>query len=125
MHRGPMGGTLPLWFPALRERRFARRFIRQLLRSYSHVHGANSDLRGRALYREVLLHSKVVGPTEVDQVLLDADNSVDEWTAPGREALGFREVAHFALVSRHRALGHAGALVSFAAIVTEMIPADL
>jgi hypothetical protein len=113
------------WLISLQERMFARRIIKSLLKSYAQVHGSKPELTGTDLYREVLVHSGAVGADDVNRWLDDAEESVDEWTAPGRAELGLREVAHFLVVSRHRAKGHAGSLVSFASIVNAMVPAHL
>ncbi|HVY63735.1 MAG TPA: hypothetical protein VHH11_02850 [Gammaproteobacteria bacterium] len=50
---------------------------------------------------------------------------MDEWTAPGRHGLGLREVARFLVMSRYRDKGKAGGIVSFGAIVNELIPENL
>ncbi len=110
------------WFVSLRERLFARRVVRRLLKSYAAVHAAKPELSGTALYREVLLHSGAVDATQVDRWLVDAEDSVDEWTAPGRHGLGLREVAHFLVMSRYRDTGKPGATISFGSIVKALIP---
>lgn len=110
------------WLTSLRERRFARRLVKQLLTSHAAVRTAQPELTGEPLYRAVLLHSHTVDPEKVDEVLRDAEESVDAWTAGGRARLGFREVAHFVVMLRHRSEGHAGSLVSFRAIVNSLIP---
>ncbi len=35
------------------------------------------------------------------------------WTARGRDELGFREVAHYFVMSQYQAARHVGAVVSF------------
>jgi hypothetical protein len=113
------------WLTSLRERLFARRIVKRLLKSYGEVRGNKPELKGTDLYREVLVHSGAVGPDEVNRWLDDAEDSVDQWTAPGRAALGLREVAHFLVVSRYHDQGRPGSVVSFASIVNAMIPAHL
>ena len=113
------------WLVSFRERMFARRIVKQLLKSYEAVHASRPALTGTQLYREVLIHSGAVEAGDVDRWLRDAEDSVDEWTAPGRDELRLREVAHFLVVFRHQKQGHVGAAVSFAAIVDAMIPAHL
>lgn len=112
-------------FLAIKERYFAKRVIRLLLESYSAVSAENPELSDKALYREVLLHTKQVDQSRVDQILQQAEASIDEWTAPSRDELGFREVAHFLIMLQHQAAGYEGAIVSFGHIVDSLIPADL
>jgi hypothetical protein len=73
----------------------------------------------------VLLHSGAVESAQVNRWLVDAEDSVDEWTAPGRRGLGLREVAHFLVMSRYRDKGKPGAQVSFGAIVNALVPENL
>jgi hypothetical protein len=110
---------------AMKEKRFAKRIVKRLLKSYSVVSAGKSELSGKALYREVLLHAQQADPSGVDQVLQQAEDSVDEWTTGAMETLGFRQVAHFLVMSQYRAAGHVGAVVSFREIVYSLIPADL
>jgi hypothetical protein len=112
-------------FLAIRETRFAKRIVRQLLKSHSAITAKNPNLTGEALYREVLLHTSLVDPSHVDKILWQADDSIDEWTAHSKKRLGLRQVAHFVVMSRYRAAGKLGAIVSFKEIVYSMIPADL
>jgi hypothetical protein len=109
----------------LRERLFASRIVKRLLRSHAAVRAIKPDLAGNDLYREVLLHSGTVEPSQVNRWLADAEDSVDEWTAPGRHGLGLREVAHFLVMSRFQAKGKPGARISFGALVNDLIPEDL
>ena len=113
------------WFVSLRERLFARRIVKRLLKSHAAVRASKPDLSGPELYREVLLHSGAVDPAHVSRWLVDAEDSVDEWTAPGRHELGLREVAHFLVMSRHQDKGNPGSMVSFSAIVKELLPDHL
>jgi hypothetical protein len=112
-------------FLAVKEKRFAKRVIRCLLEAYSVVSAEKPDLSDKALYREVLLHTQQVDPLRVDQLLLRAEDSIDEWTAPGRNGLGFREIAHLFVLTQYQAIGHKGTIVSFGEIVDSLIPADL
>jgi hypothetical protein len=78
-------GLLSPWDKMLlviKERCFAKRVIKHLLASYSAVNAENPDLSDKALYREVLLHTQQVGRSSVDQILRQAEDSIDEWTAP-------------------------------------------
>jgi hypothetical protein len=113
------------WWVSLKERWFARRLVKRLLKSYASVRASRPELSRNDLYREVLLHCGAVSPDDVNRWLEDAEDSVDDWTAPGRAGLGLREVAHFLVVSRYRDQGRPGALVSFGAIVNALVPEHL
>lgn len=112
-------------FSAFKEKRFAKRVIKDLLKSHAAIVAENPGLSGKALYREVLLHSQKVDPSRVDQILSRAEDSVDEWTAGGQDELGFRQVVHFFIMSQHGAGGPVGTRVSIREIVYALIPADL
>ena len=112
-------------FLAIREKRFAKRVVRQMLKSYSAVSVKNPTLSGETLYREVLLHTNLVEPSHVDDILWQAEDSVDEWTTNSNKGLGFRQVAHFVVYSLYLAAGNMGAVVSFKEIVYSMIPAEM
>ena len=110
---------------AIREKIFARRTVRRFLRAHAEVSAARPDLSGRELYREILLHTPQVEKSSVNGILLHAENSVDEWTAPGREGLRFRELVHYFVVSQYIAAGHRGTLISFRKIVDALVPEDI
>jgi len=112
-------------FLAFKEKRFAKRVIKRLLEAYSAVSADNPDLSDKALYREVLLHTKQVELSHVDQMLQQAEDSIDQWTASGRDGLGFREIAHFFVLTQYQATGRKGTVVSFEQIVNSLIPAEL
>ena len=112
-------------FLAIKEKRFAKRVIKGFLKSHSQVRAENPGLSGRALYREVLLHSEQVDPPRADQILRQAEDSVDEWTAGANRELGFRQVVHFFILSEYQAAGHVGTVVSIRDIVYSLISADL
>ena len=112
-------------FLAYRERRFARRVIGQLLKSYATVSAEKPDLSRESLYREVLMHTQLLDASNVDQALWEAEDSVDEWTTHANKVLGFRQVAHFVVMAQYRATGRAGSVVSFRDIVYSLVPADL
>jgi hypothetical protein len=121
-------GSLSFWssvFLTIKERHFAKRVTRRLLKSYTAVSVEKLELSGKALYREVLLHTQQVEPSRVDQILRQAGESIDQWTAPGRSELGFREVVHFFVMLKHIEAGHRGTVVSFGEIVDRLIPAHL
>lgn len=112
-------------FLAFKEKRFAKRIIQHLLQKYSAVSAENPDLSGKPLYREVLLRTQLIDPSLVDRMLQQAEDSIDQWTAGGRDGLGFREVAHFFALNQYLANGHRGTVVSFEQIVNSQIPANL
>ena len=112
-------------FLAIRETRFAKRVVRQMLKSHAAIAAKNPGLSGEPLYREILLHSNLVDPSRIDEILWQAEDSIDEWTTHSKKGLGFRELAHFVALSRYRAAGNTGTVVSFKEIVYSMIPADL
>lgn len=107
------------------ERRFAKRAVKRLLNLHSLVSAKNHGLSGIALYREILLHSQQIDPSRVERILRQAEDSVDEWTSPGRDGLGFREVVHFFVMSQYRETGQVGTVVSFRDIVDSLVPGDL
>jgi hypothetical protein len=112
-------------FLEIRETRFAKRVVRQMLKSYSVISAKNPSLSGEPLYREVLLHTNLVDSSRVDEILWQAEDSIDEWTTHSEKGLGFRQVAHFVVASQYREAGNLGAVVSFKKIVYSMISADL
>jgi len=112
-------------FSGFKETRFAKGVVKRLLKSHAAIRAENPELIGEALYREVLLHAQLVDTSTVDQVLWEAEDSVDEWTTHTEKELGFRQVAHFVVMSQYRAAGHVGTVVSFKDIVYALIPADL
>ena len=112
-------------FLAMKETRFAKRVVRQLLKSHAAIIAKDPGLSGEPLYREVLLHSTLVDPLNVDKILWQAEDSIDEWTTHSKKGLGFREVVHFVALSQYRAAGNVGTVVSFKEIVYSLVPADL
>ena len=96
-----------------------------MLKSYSAISAKSPGLSGEPLYREVLLHTNLVGPSHVDELLWQAEDSIDDWTTHSEKGLGFRQVAHFVVMSQYRAAGNLGTVISFKDIVYSMISADL
>ena len=115
----------PNMFLAFKERCFAKRLIKSLIESYSAVSAEKPDLSDKALYREVLLHTQQVDESSVDQMLQQAEDSIDEWTSPGRDKLGFREVVHFFILAQYTTAGHKGTIISLREIVNSLVPANL
>lgn len=57
----------------------------------------------------------------VDRILRQAEHSVDEWTAPRRTNLRFREVVHYFVFSQYVAALHKGIVVSLRTIVDALV----
>lgn len=112
-------------FLAMREKRFAKRIARRLLKSHSVVSSGNPHLVGTALYREILVHSKEIGSSDAEQFLQQAEDSVDLWTTDSTQEFGFRHVVHYLVMSKYKAAGHVGAVVSFREIVYSLISSEL
>ena len=112
-------------FLAIKEKRFAKRISKRLLKSHSAVSAKKPGLSGKDLYREVLLHAQQVDPSRVDEVLREAEDRFDEWTVRDKEELVFRQVVHSFIMSQYMAAGHEGTVVSFRDIVCSLIPEDL
>lgn len=110
---------------AIKETQFAKRRTRRMLKSHKKISASHPDLSGKALYREVLLHTKMVDPSEVDKTLSQAEDSAAEWGAYANDGLGFRQVVHFVVTSQYRETGNEGTVVSFRDIVYSLIPASL
>ncbi|MDH5620576.1 MAG: hypothetical protein OEY74_00720 [Gammaproteobacteria bacterium] len=110
---------------AMKEKRFAKQTIRRLLKTRLAAKAENTDLSGRELYKEVLLLTRQVDESHADLVLRWAEEGMDEWTAPGRNEPGFREVVHYFILSQYLAAGHRGTVVSIREIVDAMVPADI
>ncbi|RLA25993.1 MAG: hypothetical protein DRQ63_08965 [Gammaproteobacteria bacterium] len=61
----------------------------------------------------------------MDEILRQAEDSIDEWTTHSEKGLGFRQVVHFIVLSQYHAAGNLGAVVSFKKIVYSMVSSDL
>lgn len=90
--RDIFSGLLPC-----RERRFARRIGRELLKLYRIVSARHPDLRGRGLYRTIVISHTRVDPESAEALLDQAEESFAAW--PTQRALKFRDVVHFIAVS--------------------------
>jgi hypothetical protein len=110
---------------AFKEKRFAMRIIKRLLRAYAEVSAENPELTDNELYKNVLLHAKQLDPSQVDKILSQAEDSIDIWTTGAMDGLGFRQVVHFVVMSQHEAGGHSGSVVSFREIVYSHIPENM
>ena len=112
-------------FEVARETRFAKRIVRRLLKAHKAISVENPDLAGSALYKEILLRSKLVPDDDIDEILSQSEDSADAWTSEAKDRLHFRQVVHFLVMSLHQAAGSEGAVVSFREIVYSRVPKDL
>jgi len=114
-----------LVFEVVRERRFAKRIVKRLLKSHKAISAGNPNLAGSALYKEILLHSKLVPADDINKVLSESEDSADAWTSEAKDRLHFRQVVHFLVMLLHEAGGNEGAVVSFREIVYSLVPENL
>ncbi len=84
---------LALW----RERRFARRVGRELLKLYRSTVAANPGLRGRELYRRIVIARLHTDQGSAETLIDQAEDSFAAW--PVRRAVNFCDVVHFIAVS--------------------------
>jgi hypothetical protein len=112
-------------FLAYRQKQYAKRLVRQLLKSHAAIRARAPELTGASLYAEVLMHSRLVEPSRVGEMISQAEDSIDEWTTHKNKALGFREVVHFVLLSQFQGGSELGPVISFKNIVYSLVPADL
>lgn len=112
-------------FQKMKERHFAKRWGKQLLKAHSTVSAARPDLTGKALYKEILLHTQQVDEFRAAAILLEAEDSIDDWTAPGRKKLRFRELVHYFVFVQYLEAGHEGSIVSMKDIIDSLVPADI
>jgi len=120
----PTGETRTV-FSGFRERRFTRRIVSKLLASHAAVAARQPAPAGEALYREVLLHSGLAAESEVDDILWQAEDSIDEWTSPESGEMRLRQIAHFLVLAQYRDAGHDGMRISVKKLVYGLVPADL
>jgi YHS domain-containing protein len=90
--RGLLAGLVP-W----RERRFARCVARRLVELYRTVSARHPRLRGRDLYREIVIAHKRIDPDSANALLDEAEESYATW--PILRTLTFCDVVHFIAVS--------------------------
>jgi hypothetical protein len=80
-----------------RERRYARDISRDLLKLYRIVSASHPDLRGRDLYRKIIIARTRADPDSAEALLNQAEESFAAW--PTRRTLTFCDVVHFVAVS--------------------------
>jgi hypothetical protein len=79
------------------EQRFARRVSNELLDLYRTVSAKNARLRGRDLYRAIVMARERTGPKSAEALLDQAEESYATW--PTSRALMFSDVVHYIAVS--------------------------
>jgi YHS domain-containing protein len=80
-----------------RERRFARRVSRELLKLYRIVAASHPGLHGRDLYRKIVIARTRADPEAAEALIDQAEESFAAWPVP--RALTFCDVVHFIAVS--------------------------
>jgi hypothetical protein len=80
-----------------RERRFARRVSRDLLKLYRIISASQPGLRGPDLYRKVVMAYTRADAASADTVINQAEESFAAW--PVQRELKFCDVVHFIAVS--------------------------
>ena len=107
------------------ERRYARRVSLEALEAYRRVHAQHPDLRGKALYGEVIVSQGLMNAGTAEALILAAQQSFSDW--PIARDLRFQDVVHYMVYeaymreyrSRHWTLADIGA------VVAAVIPEDL
>ncbi len=80
-----------------RERRFARTVSRELLKLYRIVCAAQPGLRGRDLYRRIIIARSRADPEAADALIDQAEESFAAW--PVARPVKFCDVVHFVVVA--------------------------
>jgi hypothetical protein len=107
------------------ERRYARRASLKVLETYRQVHARRPELRGKALYGEVIVSDAAMDARTADALIRHAEQSFTEW--PVARDLRFQDVVHYLVYdaymrqyrSRHWTLADIGQ------VVASVIPRDL
>jgi hypothetical protein len=90
------------------EQRFARRVSNELLALYRTVSAKDARLRGRDLYRAIVMARERIDPQSAEALLDRAEQSYATWPTP--RAVVFSDVVHYIAVSEFlasQADGHA------------------
>lgn len=106
------------------DRRFARGQCQRALRLYEQVHQERPDLRGRALYQEIVRRCAGGEPEQAIGIVRRAEDSFAAWPA-GRD-VRFRDVVAYVLIDE-LVLGSYGrpAPTDVERIVSAIIPAGI
>jgi YHS domain-containing protein len=90
--RGLLATPLALW----RQSRHAAAVSRQLLKLHSFVAERHPDLKGRALYRQIVMVRSGADIVSADRMLNRAEQSFAQW--PAQRDLRFADVVHYLAV---------------------------
>jgi hypothetical protein len=111
-------------FLAMKEKQFVKHIVNRLLESYQVVSDKQPGLSGGRFYREVLLHSGLVDESIVDEVLWQAEDSADEWTALSPKKQEFRQIVYFVVMKQYLK-DNTGTVVSMRDSVYSLVGEDL
>jgi hypothetical protein len=108
-----------------RERRFARRVSRELLKLYRTVAAGHPGLKGRDLYRKIVALRLHGDPASAEALIDQAEESFAAW--PVARAVKFCDVVHFIVVSEFLASRGSSPWihVNIGSEVASQIPHDL
>ena len=116
---------LPESFLAWREQRFVARVSRELLKLHSVVSSRQPELKGRDLYRQILVDRMGDDATGIETILQGAELTFTQW--PVSRELKFADVVHYLAASEFLAT-HPGSRwihADMKQIVASRIPRDL
>jgi hypothetical protein len=112
-------------FTVIKQKRSAKRLIKHLMKLHSAVSAEQEDLSGTALYREILLRTQQLDGPGADEMLWQAEDSVDEWTDRSGHGLNFRQVVHFYVTAQQHEGSQPGIDFSLRKMVDALVPANL
>ena len=90
------GGQLTALFALWRQRRHAAVVSRELLKLHSRIAARYPDLKGRALYRQIVMVRSSTDLASADRMLMRAEQSFAAW--PAQRDLTFADVVHYLAV---------------------------
>lgn len=124
-HRSGLRNLLASNFLAWREGRHAARTSRQLLKLYRSVGASHPELRGRDLYRQVVMARNGCDTDAADRILDNAERSFADWPTP--RDLTLCDVVHYLSMSEFLAMhdGEHWMHVDIGRVVAASIPRDL
>src|SRR5258706_6472027 len=98
------GGRLTALFALWRQRRHAAVVSRELLKLHSRIAARYPDLKGRALYRQIVMVRSSTDLASADRMLMRAEQSFAAW--PAQRDLTFADVVHYLAVEEFLAAHH-------------------
>lgn len=118
------GGLMGLLLP-MRERHFARRVSKEMLKLHDVVAQRHPELRGRALYRRIARTRLASDDARADAVVRQAEESFATW--PSARALTYADVVHMIVIVEFRALHGGSSWIrgDLGSIIASTIPRDL